>query len=83
MTDQLRERHERRAAFLRALYDAVDSSVTTFVDGFEVGRTVGADRAEALRIIEYHAEKELIKVDDYGSGMVRLTAAGVDVIESG
>lgn len=82
MTDDLGQRRERRVAFLRALYDAVDSSVTTFVDGFEVGRGVDADRAEALRIIEYYAEKEYIRVDDYASGIIRLTAAGVDAVES-
>ncbi len=82
MDDRLRERQERRVAFLRTLYDDVDSSVTTFVSGFEVGERIGADRAESLKIIEYYAEKELIKVDDYATGMVRLTAAGVDAVES-
>jgi hypothetical protein len=83
MSDQLRERQGRRIAFLRELYDMVDSSVTAFVSGFEVGERVGADRAEALRIIEYHAEKGLMKVDDYATGLVRLTASGVDAVESG
>jgi hypothetical protein len=83
MDDRLRERQERRVAFLRELYDTVDSSVTTFTGGFDVGERVGADRTEALRIIEYWAEKEMIKVDDYSSGMVRLTAAGVDAVETG
>lgn len=83
MNDPLRERQQRRTAFLRALYDLVDSSVTTFVSGFEVAGSVGADRAEARRIIEYFAEKQLIKVDDYASGMVRLTASGVDAVEAG
>lgn len=83
MNDRLRERQARRVAFLRELYDMVDSSVTEFVSGFDVGEKVGADREEATRIIEYHAEKELIKVDDYTTGMVRLTAAGVDAVESG
>lgn len=82
MNDRLRERQQRRIAFLRELYDMVDSSVTAFVSGFDVGERVGADRAEALRIIEYWAEKEMVKVDDYASGMVRLTATGVDAVEA-
>jgi hypothetical protein len=82
MSDRLRERQERRIAFLRELYDMVDSSVTTFTSGFEVGERVAADRAETLKIIEYWAEKEMVKVDDYSSGMVRLTAAGVDAVET-
>jgi len=82
MNQDLQERRNRRVAFLRALYDAVDSSVTAFVSGFEVGNQVGADRAETVKIIEYHAEKELIKVDDYTTGMIRLTTAGVDAVES-
>jgi hypothetical protein len=81
MREDLRARQERRQAFLRALYVRADSSVSTFVEGFELAAGLGADRAEAVRILEYLAEKGLVKVDDYGTGLVRLTAAGVDAVE--
>ena len=83
MTEDLKARQERRSAFLRALYERVDSSVTEFVSAFEIGETVGSDRAESQRILEYLAEKELVRVDDYSTGMVRITAAGVDTVELG
>ena len=78
--DKLAARRERRGVLLRALYDQVDSSVSAFVDGFELGETLGLDRAETTRILEYLAEKGLIKVDDYTTGQIRLTAAGVDYV---
>ena len=83
MSDKLRERHERRTAFLRGLYERVDSSVTEFVSAFEIGESLGIDRAESQRILEYLSEKGLVRVDDYASGMVRITAAGVDTVELG
>ncbi len=83
MNDELRARNELRHALLRALYDRVNSSVTEFVSAFEVGSGMGLDRAESRRVVEYLAEKGLLKVDDYQSGMVRLTAEGVDRVELG
>jgi len=77
----LRARNERRRVFLRRLYEEVDASVSEFVDAFAVGTPLGMDRGEVVRSLEYLAEKGLVKVDDYGSGTVRLTAAGVDAVE--
>lgn len=77
----LKERRERRQAFLRKLYDDVDGSVVEFVDGFAIAAHLGADPAEAKRIITYFEEKALLKVDDHKAGIVRLTAAGVDAVE--
>jgi hypothetical protein len=79
--DALRARNQRRRLFLRRLYGAVDGSVSEFVDAFLVGAPLAMERAEVVRSLEYLAEKGLVKVDDYGSGMVRLTAAGVDAVE--
>jgi hypothetical protein len=81
--DQLKARRQRRQDFLKTLYEAVDSDVNEFVDGYEIAAQVGADMAEAKRIIAYFEEKELLMVDDHKAGIIRITAAGVDVIESG
>jgi hypothetical protein len=42
---------------------------------------MGLDRAEVQRVLGYLAEKGLVKVDDFHTGVVRLTAAGVDWVE--
>lgn len=81
--DRIRARRERREAFLQALYDEVDGSVTDFVDGFKIGADVGADADEARRMMTYFEEKGLLLVDDHKTGVIRITAAGVDVVETG
>jgi RIO-like serine/threonine protein kinase len=81
MEQNLEARHARRLALLRALYDRVDSSVSEFVGVFEIGETLGIDRSESLRILEYLEEKGLVKIDDHATGTARLTAAGVDRVE--
>lgn len=80
--EQLKERRERRAAFLWGLYQAVDGDVNEFVHGFEIAAEIGADEREAKRIIAYFEEKGFIRVDDHKAGVVRITAEGVDVVEN-
>lgn len=79
----IRARRERRQAFLQALYDKVDGSVSDFVEGLQIGAGVGADNAETRRMITYFEEKGLLKVDDHKTGVIRITAAGVDMVETG
>ena len=81
MSQDLRARNARRQIYLRALYQRVDSSVADFVDGLELGQSMGMDRAETQRVLAYLAEKGLIKVDNFQAGVVRLTASGVDHVE--
>jgi SH3-like domain-containing protein len=81
MTEELQARNAQRQAFLRSLYERVDSSVTEFVSAFEIGEAMGLSRAESSRIVAYLEEKALLKVDDHASGMCRLTADGVDRVE--
>jgi len=83
MTADLRARNARRQLYLQALYDRVDSSVTDFVDGYELGEALSMDRSETGRVLAYLEEKGLLKVDDFHTGVVRLTAAGVDSVEVG
>lgn len=83
MTDELQARNAQRLAFLRSLYERVDSSVTEFVSAFEIGNGMGLARIESSRIVAYLEEKGLLKVDDHATGMCRLTAEGVDRVELG
>jgi len=83
MTGDLQARNAQRQAFLRSLYERVDSSVTEFVSAFEIGEGMGLSRTESSLIVAYLEEKGLLKVDDHASGMCRLTADGVDRVELG
>jgi len=72
-----------RTAFIVRLYENVDASVSEFVNAFEIAAAIGMDETEARRVIEYFEEKGYLKVDDHRSGVVRITAAGVDHVEEG
>lgn len=80
---ELHERRRRRMEFLHALYEEVNADVNEFVDGYAIATRVGADQAEAKRIIAYLEEKGAVKVDDHKAGIIRITADGIDVVESG
>ena len=78
----IRQRRQRRTEFMRRLYQEVDGSVAEFVQGFDLAAELGADASEARRMIAYLEEKGWIKVDDHRNGVLRITAAGVDEVES-
>jgi len=80
--DQLKLRRERRASFLRVLYENVNANVNEFVDGIVLGEQVGADADETRRIIAYFEEKGAVLVDDHKTGVIRLTATGIDLVEA-
>lgn len=82
MDERIRERRERRAEFLRRLYARVDGSVSEFIAADEIARELGIDGAEARRVFEYFEEKGFVKVDDHREGILRITAAGIDEVES-
>ena len=81
MDDAIRERRRLRAALLVRLYHEVDGSVTQFVHAFELAGELGLTRAEAEKAIAYLEERGHVKVDDHRSGVLRLTAGGVDEAE--
>jgi hypothetical protein len=83
MNNPMQERRERRRELLRRLYAAVDGSVSEFINAFEIGATLGLDEAGTRRIFEYLEEKGWVMVDDHRTGIVRVTAEGVDEVESG
>jgi hypothetical protein len=52
------------------------------VQGFDIAAGLQADAEEARRIIAYLEEKGWIMVDDHRNGVIRITAAGVDAVET-
>jgi Mn-dependent DtxR family transcriptional regulator len=82
MSEIMRRRRQQRRDFLVTLYDRADGSVSEFVNAYEMGASLGIDEAEARKIFEYLEEKGWVMVDDHRVGTIRLTAAGVDEVES-
>jgi predicted transcriptional regulator len=80
--NEIRQRRQRREDFMNRLYQAVDGNVSEFVQGFDLAADLTADAEEARRIIAYLEEKGWIKVDDHRNGVIRITAAGVDAVET-
>jgi hypothetical protein len=80
--NQIKQRRKRREDFMLRLYQAVDGSVSEFVQGFDIAAELAADAEEGRRIIAYLEEKGWIKVDDHRNGVIRITAAGVDAVET-
>lgn len=80
--ERIKARRERRQQFMRALYEEIDGSVNEFVDGLDIATRLGADPEEGRRIIAYLEEKGLLKVDDHKAGIIRITADGVDAVET-
>jgi Mn-dependent DtxR family transcriptional regulator len=77
-----KDRRQNRTDFMVRLYEIVDASVGTFVSAFDVAEPIGIDPAEVKRLIEYLEEKEYIHIDDYQRGVIRITATGIDHVES-
>ena len=78
----VRKRRQMRTAFIIRLYEIVDASVSEFVSAFEIAAAIDMDEAEARRVVEYYEEKGYVKVDDHRSGVVRITADGIDHVET-
>ena len=83
MNPEIAQRRQNRTAFLLRLYEMVDASVSTFVSGPEIASSIGVTTEEGMRIIEYLEEKQYIHIDDHKLGIIRITALGIDQVETG
>jgi len=83
LNPEIAERRQNRTAFLVRLYEMVDASVSTFVSGPEIASSVGVTAEEGMRIVEYLEEKQYIHIDDHKLGIIRITALGIDHVETG
>lgn len=81
MRDDIARRRRERTAFMVRLYDRTGGDVAEFVSAFEVTDELGIAPAEAAKLVGYLEEKGWVKVDDHRSGVLRITAAGIDHVE--
>jgi CTP-dependent riboflavin kinase len=79
---EIQKRIQSRAEFMARLYESVDASVSTFVSAFEIADALGVSADEGKRIMEYLKEKGYIHIDDHKLGIIRITAAGIDHVET-
>ncbi len=77
------ERRRRRQAFLEALYHQTDGHVAEFVSARDIAAALAIPEEELARIMAYLEERHWIAVDDHRAGIVRLTALGLDQVETG
>ena len=82
MDELIQRRRELRRRFMAELYRRTDAGVAEFVSAAEVAGELGLDAAEQRRFLEYFHEKGWVWVDDFREGVVRITAAGIDAVES-
>ncbi len=80
--DHIRARRRNRERFLLRLYEASEEGGEVYVDGYEIAEELELSREEAERIARYHEDHGFVK-KIRGSGLsLRITARGIDHIES-
>lgn len=83
MSDAFRRRREDRRRFLERLYRSSEEEGIVYEDGYAVADELGLSRADAERIARYHEDHGHVQ-NMGGSGLVlRITARGIDFMESG
>jgi len=82
MNPEFARRRKNRTDFLVHLYEMVDGSVSAFESAYEICAALGIDASEVNRIIEYLEEKQWLHIDDHKLGVVRITAEGIDQVET-
>ena len=81
--DTVRRRREDRRRFLERLYRSSEEEGIVYEDGYEIAEELGLTRTDAERIARYHEDHGFLK-NTGGSGLtLRITALGIDYIESG
>jgi CTP-dependent riboflavin kinase len=82
VTAPIEERRANRRRFLEELYRASEESLTEYRDGYEIAETLSLSRLDAERIVRYLEDHGFVAKS--GTGMVvRITARGIDHVESG
>ncbi|HET9986255.1 MAG TPA: hypothetical protein VFQ38_21835 [Longimicrobiales bacterium] len=82
MQEIIARRRRHRTDFMLRLYARTDASVAEFVSAFDIGEELGIEPAEVAKLVGYLEEKGWVMVDDHRSGLLRITAAGIDHVES-
>jgi hypothetical protein len=76
------ERRRNRLRLLRLVYDRTSADVASFLDGHEVADELGMPHDEVGGMIRYFEELGFLKHIGGGGLMIRITAAGIDQVES-
>jgi CTP-dependent riboflavin kinase len=80
--DAVRRRREDRRRFLERLYRSSEEEGVVYEDGYEVAEELGLSRTDAERIARYHEDHGHVKGMGGAGLTLRITAAGIDFIES-
>jgi hypothetical protein len=78
----LRQRRLDRHRFLAALYARSDADVGAYEDGRDLADGLGIPLPEAERIVRYLEERGFVQHLGGGGLTLRITAAGIDHVES-
>ncbi|HEX2188833.1 MAG TPA: hypothetical protein VHG51_08050 [Longimicrobiaceae bacterium] len=79
----VRRRREDRRRFLERLYRSSEEAGLVYEDGYEVAEELGLSRTDAERIARYHEDHGRVKSMGGGGLTLRITARGIDFVESG
>ncbi len=83
MTDEeVRRRREARRRFLEALYDTSERGESEYQDGYEIAAGLGVSRQDAERIVRYHEDHGHVRKSGSHGLTVRITAQGIDHVET-
>jgi hypothetical protein len=77
----LEEKQRRRAAFLRALYEATDGDRLDGVDPAELGAMIGMSSPETDAVVNYLCDEQLVEFQTLG--LLSITHPGVAEVEAG
>jgi DNA-binding MarR family transcriptional regulator len=76
------QRRQTRSRFLHRLYQLGDADVGAFLDGREIADDLQIPLPEAERIIRYYEERGYLRHAGGGGLTLRITAEGIDYVES-
>ena len=82
MSDAVRARRENRRRFLDYLYRCSEEEDTEYRDGYEVADELGISRQDAERIVRYLEDHGYVVKTGRTGLVLRITAAGIDHVES-
>ena len=83
MDDAVRERRENRRRFLEQLYRSSEEEGSVYEDGYAVAEELGLSRQDAERIVRYLEDHGWVKGMSGPGLMLRITARGIDHLETG
>jgi hypothetical protein len=82
VSDAVAERRANRRRFLEHLYRCSEEGLTEYQDGYEAAALLGLARPDAERIVRYLEDHGFVVKSGVGM-VVRITARGIDEVETG